>query len=85
MRTQVHAGQLEKVREEVPNIHPSMKKNPASSRREKKRERDLKKMTDGENTHTHTHTHNARASQKCVLKNALQIMTTVNVPVLLIL
>ena len=84
MRTQMHAGQLEKVREEVPNIPPLHEKNPASSRREqKKREKDLKKLTDGENTHTHTH--NARASQKCVLKNALQINTTVNVPVLLIL
>ena len=34
--TQVHAGQLEKVREEVPNIPPLHEKNPASSRREKK-------------------------------------------------
>ena len=67
VRTQGHAGQLENVREVVPNIPSLHEKIPRPRGEKKKREKDFKKRLKEKK---HTHTHNARASQKCVLKKS---------------
>ena len=57
---QVHAGQLEKVREGVPNIPPLHEKK-SRVLAERKKERKRFKKNDWRRKKTHTHTHTARA------------------------
>ena len=81
MRTQVHAGQLEKVREEVPNIQPLHEKKSRVLAERKKREKKILKNELEEKTHTHTHILHARMDlTKVCTKNALVHI----IPVLLI-